>query len=72
MPVTDAELSSLATSHDIITLGMLADEARRARHGTRTTFVRVANVFAEPGQPVDAPPAAGEIRIAGGDLETRS
>src|SRR6185369_1766230 len=65
MPVTDAELLSLAASHDIIHLGMLADEARRARHGTRTTFVRVANVSAEPGQPVDTPPLAGELRIAG-------
>jgi len=65
MPVSDAELSSLASSHDIISIGMLADEARRARHGTRTTFVRVADVAVEPGKRVDVPPAAGEVRIAG-------
>jgi len=44
---------------------MQADEARRARHGTRTTFVRVAEVDAAPGGPVEIPPAAGEVRIAG-------
>ncbi len=46
MTVTDAELSSLATSHDIIAIGVSADEARRRRHGARTTFVRVADVDA--------------------------
>ena len=65
LPVTDAELASLAASHDIITLGMLADEARRQRHGARTTFVRVADVAAEPGAPLAWPQSAGEIRIVG-------
>src|ERR1700692_328037 len=72
MTVTDTELASLATAHDIISIGMLADEARRTRHGLRTTFVRVADVNAEPSsQPVSIPPAAGEIRIVGAP-ETRS
>ena len=44
---------------------MMADEARRRRHGAVTTFVRVAEVAAEPGAPVVVPPAAGEVRIAG-------
>lgn len=65
MTVSDAELSTFATSHDIISLGMAADAARRARHGTRTTYVRVASVGVAPGAPVDIPPAAGEVRIAG-------
>jgi aminodeoxyfutalosine synthase len=65
MPVPDRELASLAASHDIINIGMLADEIRRARHGTRTTFVRVATVAADSGAPVTFPPAAHEIRIAG-------
>ena len=65
MPVTDADLATLAASHDIISLGMLADEERRRRHGTRTTFVRVATIRADPGGPLDWPPAAGEIRIVG-------
>src|SRR5678816_3510749 len=65
MTVTDAELTTLASSHDIISLGAAADEVRRQRHGTRTTFVRVAVVDAAPGAPVDFPPAAGELRISG-------
>ena len=65
MRATDAELTTLAASHDIISLGVLADEARRRRHGTTTTFVRVATVTAEPGAPAAHPPSAGEVRIVG-------
>jgi aminodeoxyfutalosine synthase len=65
MTVSDADLSTFVASHDIISLGMAADAARRARHGTRTTFVRVAEVSAAPGSPIEVPPAAGEIRIVG-------
>jgi aminodeoxyfutalosine synthase len=65
MTVTDAELETLASTHDIIALGMAADEVRRQRHGTRTTFVRVLDVEATPGAPIDVLPSAGEIRIVG-------
>lgn len=65
MTVTEAELTTLAASHDIIKIGMLADEARRERHGARTTFVRVADVGVEPGSELTVPPSAGEIRIVG-------
>src|SRR5260221_6327441 len=65
MSVSSASLSSLVASHDIISLGIAADEARRARHGTTTTFVRVADVDTSAGAPVSIPPAAGEIRIVG-------
>lgn len=65
MSVTDADLATLSASHDIITLGMQADEVRRRMHGTVTTFVRVADVTAAPGDPVHVPPAAGEVRIVG-------
>jgi len=65
MPVSDVELSTLATTHDIINLGMLADGERRRRHGARTTFVRVAVVSADPGGPLHRPAAAGELRIEG-------
>jgi aminodeoxyfutalosine synthase len=65
MPVSDHELTSLAATHDIISLGMLADDVRRRHHGLTTTFVRVADVPADPGAPVAVPPAAGEVRIVG-------
>jgi aminodeoxyfutalosine synthase len=65
MPVSDTELSSLAASHDIITLGMEADAVRRERHGDRTTFVRVAEIGCESDAPLAWPPQAGEIRITG-------
>lgn len=65
MTVSAAALSSLAASHDIISLGIAADEARRLRHGVKTTFVRVVNVDATPGAAVSIPPRAGEIRIVG-------
>jgi aminodeoxyfutalosine synthase len=55
----------VAASHDIITIGMQADEVRRQKHGNRTTFLRVATVDAVPGAPVAWSPAAGEIRILG-------
>lgn len=62
---TDAELTSLAGSHDIISIGVLADELRRQRHGTKTTFVRVATAVSDVGAPVSRPAAAGEVRIVG-------
>jgi aminodeoxyfutalosine synthase len=65
MPVTDSELTTLASSHDIISLGVLADDVRRQRHGTQTTFVRVTTVTAEAGAPATHAPSAGEVRIVG-------
>jgi len=68
MTVSDAELTSLAASHDIISIGMLADDVRRRRHDVRTTFVRVADVPVAPAGDSDVqppPPHAGEIRIVG-------
>jgi aminodeoxyfutalosine synthase len=65
MAVLNGELVSLAAGFDIITLGMRADAARKARHGARTTFVRVADVPSEIGAEVAIPPSAGEVRIVG-------
>ena len=65
MPAADADINSLAASHDIIDIGMRADAVRREKHGNTTTFVRVAIVDAAPGTPIACPPAAGEIRIVG-------
>jgi aminodeoxyfutalosine synthase len=64
--LTQAEAAALLDSHDLIAIGVRADEVRRRKHGARTTFARVMEVH------VDAPPAAppphlsaGEIRIVG-------
>src|SRR5438034_4650160 len=66
MQLTDQQLTTIAASTDIISVGIMADEIRRARHGTKTTFVRVADVAADANAPVAVPPAAGEARIIGG------
>ncbi len=60
-----ADLGVLASSNDIIGIGMRADETRRRLHGTATTFVRVADVSANLDAPVTVPPASGEVRITG-------
>jgi aminodeoxyfutalosine synthase len=72
MPVSADVLSALATNDDIISLGMAADDVRRARHGTKTTFVRVVDVAAAPGSAVTIPPAAGEIRIIGTPVDRQA
>jgi aminodeoxyfutalosine synthase len=59
------EIGSLAGTSDIITLGMMADEVRRRLHGTRTTFVRVADVPASSEGAASWPAGAGEVRIVG-------
>jgi aminodeoxyfutalosine synthase len=63
--ISAAVLTSIASSHDIIGIGMLADDLRRQRHGANTTFVRVATTPSEVGAPVVRPPSAGELRIVG-------
>src|SRR5499427_5328655 len=65
MTVSETEISALAASHDIISIGMEADAVRREKHGNRTTFLRVAVVDAAPGASLDWPVAAGEVRVAG-------
>jgi len=65
MAVSEHELTTLAATHDIISLGMLADDLRRQRHALHTTFVRVADVPADPGAPIAIPSGAGEVRIFG-------
>jgi CofH/MqnC C-terminal region len=63
--LTEGEIASMATGDDILGLGMMADAVRRRLHGTRTTFLRVADVAAAPGSVLAWPAAAGEIRITG-------
>ena len=62
----DEDAAVVLRSHDLISIGMLADDLRRQMHGADTTFVRVFEMH------VDAMPsalpaglAAGEFRIVG-------
>lgn len=58
------EIRELATTPDILSLGMLADTVRRRIHGARATFLRVADVpFDSAG--ISVPPATREIRLTG-------
>lgn len=59
------DATALWDTHDLIGLGMLADEARRRRHGTATTFVRVADVDVADLATAEIAAAAGEVRIHG-------
>ena len=70
--LSDEEIGSLAGSYDIITIGMIADEVRRRLHGTRTTFLRVADVPVASDGATSWPPAAGEIRIVGTPLSRKA
>ena len=64
--LSTSDARAILATHDIVAIGMVADAARRQRHGTRTSFVRVFEAH------VDAPPAAlpartdaGEFRLVG-------
>jgi aminodeoxyfutalosine synthase len=70
MPVSGQEIASLASSHDIISIGMRADEVRRRLHGAATTFVRV--VDAGMSGDIVVPPGAGEVRILGSPADRAS
>ena len=65
MAVSEHELTNLAATHDIISLGMLADDLRRQRHALNTTFVRVSDVPVDIAAPMSIPAGAGEVRIVG-------
>jgi aminodeoxyfutalosine synthase len=62
--LTADELIELAASHDILSLGMLADVIRRRLQGTRVTYLRVAS-WSLDRPPDVVSPAAREIRITG-------
>jgi aminodeoxyfutalosine synthase len=70
--LTEGEIASLAASHDIITIGMMAGEVRGRLHGARTTFLRVADVPAALGGAMSWPAAAGEVRIVGTPLSRKA
>jgi aminodeoxyfutalosine synthase len=62
----DEDAAVVLGSHDLVSVGMLADDVRRQMHGAETTFVRVfeVHVDAVPSQLPDGT-AAGEFRIVG-------
>jgi aminodeoxyfutalosine synthase len=66
-PLARSDADALAATPDIVALGMLADGVRRARHGRRTTFVRVAHVALADAATGSTtwPAAAGELRLDG-------
>lgn len=68
--LSPAEIRALADTPDILSLGMLADTVRRQLHGTRATFVRVADVPLD-GAEMSVPQPAREVRLTGtaADLE---
>jgi len=63
----ERDAAALLASHDLVSIGMLADEHRRRRHGRRVTFVRVAEIRAGEVPPADGPlpGAAREVRLTG-------
>ena len=64
--LTAGDLDELAATRDLVALGALADERRRALRGDRVTFVRVVEIDAAAGEgPLDLPPRAGEVRLGG-------
>jgi aminodeoxyfutalosine synthase len=61
-----ADVRALAAVTDILAVGALADDARRARHGAATSFVRVHVLDLAMLATWTAPPAgAREVRLAG-------
>jgi aminodeoxyfutalosine synthase len=63
--LTADEIRELARSSDILRLGMLADAWRRRLHGSKATFLRVAECRVDESIANAVPPAAREIRITG-------
>jgi aminodeoxyfutalosine synthase len=65
-PLSDRDIDMLADAADILTLGMLADDARRRAHGADTTYVRVHDVdLAGETGVLAIPSSAREVRIRG-------
>jgi hypothetical protein len=66
-PLPAEVLEPLAAGSDILQLGMLADAVRRHRHGTTTTFLRVAayDAAVQVVPPTAIASAAREVRISG-------
>ena len=59
------EIAQLATTPDILPLGMLADVLRRRIHHARVTYLRVAYCAFDQSFADAVPPPAREVRITG-------
>jgi aminodeoxyfutalosine synthase len=59
------EITELAATNDILSLGMLADAVRRRLHGAQVTYLRVETSGIDRASGDAISPAAREIRLAG-------
>ena len=59
------EARAFAGSTDLVTIGMVATDARARVAGDEATFVRVAEVAVSATMPDGWPPEAGEVRLTG-------
>ncbi|MCL4846516.1 MAG: hypothetical protein KJ066_08280 [Acidobacteria bacterium] len=72
VPLSHDDAATLWATRDLVHLGVLAEQARRARHDARITFVRVSDVPIEAAASVDLDPGTAEVRLVGAppDAET--
>jgi aminodeoxyfutalosine synthase len=64
--LSEDDARAILATHDIVAIGMLADEVRRQRRGIRTTFVRVFETHVDaPAKALPGRLDAGELRIVG-------
>ena len=65
-PLGERDWQALTTAHDLISVGVAADEARRRHHDDRVTYVQVVEVPLENASAADPiPDEAGELRLIG-------
>jgi hypothetical protein len=67
MVISLEEAQGILADRNLIAVGVRGDDARRARHGAATTFVRVLEIHADAPRPGALPhgASAGEIRVTG-------
>ena len=63
--LSDEQVRNLMLKTDLLSLGMLAEDVRRSRHGETTTFVRVAEVPVKGAVSTELRGQAMELRIIG-------
>jgi aminodeoxyfutalosine synthase len=64
-PVTIEDARALWKTTDLVSIGIMADEARRKRHGDRVTYLRVHDLALLDAAAAPLPEGAGEIRLTG-------